>query len=453
MIIKPLVFALLWLFCFPLIAQPENLKVINKIVAQVGDEIILLNELEERRIQLIVMNGGKTNPDHCEVLEQLLMEDLLYNQALSDSLLISDEAVESELELRFRVAIEEKFQGDKERLEKAYGKSIAQLKDDLRTIIRKQMLSKEMEQSLVLDVSVTPKEVGAFFNSFPKDSIPLINMKLSFQQIVNYPKITKDDREKAKQQLIEVQKELNAENFELMARLHSDDLSSSVNGGLIEASRGMMVPEFESTALSLGNGEISDIVETQFGYHIIKLIERKGDDYICQHILKKPTYSKKAFKYSADMIDSAYYLLKENSITWEEAVRRFSNDQQTKENKGIITNPYTGEQTWEMDQLNQIDQQIYLITDKMEKGDVSKPSFYNDIYERKDGIRIVRLMERYPAHKANLDDDYALIKMAAENEKKTKTVNDWIDSKIGNIYLRIDDDYKSCTFTESWIKN
>ena len=438
---------------FPVVAQKENLKVINKIVAQVGDEIILLNELEERRIQLIVMSNGKESPDRCEVLEQLLMEDLLYNQAIADSILISEEAVESELELRFRVAIEEKFQGDKDKLEKAYGKSIAQLKDDLRSIIRKQMLSKEMEQSLVMDVSVTPKEVGEFFNTFPTDSIPLINMKLSFQQIVHYPKITKEDREKAKQDLVDVQKELNENNFELMAKIHSDDLSSSVNGGLIEASRGMMVPEFEATALSLNNGEISEIIETQFGYHIIKLLERKGDDYVCQHILKKPTYSKKAFKYAADMVDSAYTLLQENAITWEEAVRRFSNDQQTKENKGIITNPYTGEQTWEMDQLNQIDQQIYLITDKMEKGDVSKPSFYNDIYERKDGIRIVRLMERFPAHKANLNDDYALIKMAAENEKKSKTINDWIYSKIGNIYLRIDDEYQQCSFTELWLKN
>ena len=186
-----LVFVVLLL---PVVAQKENLKVINKIVAQVGDEIILLNELEERRIQLIVMSNGKESPDRCEVLEQLLMEDLLYNQAIADSVLISEEAVESELELRFRVAIEEKFQGDKDKLEKAYGKSIAQLKDDLRSIIRKQMLSKEMEQSLVMDVSVTPKEVGEFFNTFPVDSIPLINMKLSFQQIVHYPKITKEDR-------------------------------------------------------------------------------------------------------------------------------------------------------------------------------------------------------------------------------------------------------------------
>lgn len=439
------------LVCCPTVFGQKELKVINKIVAQIGDEIVLLNELEERRIQFIVSNPESPEPNRCELLKQLILEELLYNQALVDSLVISDEAVESELELRFRIAVEEKFKGDREKLEKAYGKTVDQLKDDLRGIIKKQLLSKEMEQTLIADVSVTPKEVATFFNSFPIDSIPLINMKLSFQQIVNYPKITKEDKEKAKNALIEVQKELTTENFELMARIHSDDLSSSVNGGLIEASRGMMVPEFEATAMSLKSGEISDIIETQFGYHILLLIDRKGDDYVCQHILKKPTYSKTSFKYSADMVDSAYNLLKENAITWEDAVYKYSNDKLTKENRGIISNPYTGEQTWEMDQLNQIDQQIYLITDKMEKGDVSPPSFYNDIYERKDGIRIVRLMERIPAHKANLDDDYSLIKMAAENNKKSKLIDEWINSKMGNIYLKIDEEFITCDFVEPWL--
>jgi len=239
----------------------------------------------------------------------------------------------------------------------------------------------------------------------------------------------------------------------LMCKIHSDDISSAINGGIIEASRGMMVPQFESMALSLKPGEISEIVETQFGYHILLLIERKGDDYICRHILKKPSYSKQAFKKSADKVDSAYTKLKMNQITWEQAVIAYSNDEMTKENKGVITNPYTGEQTWEMDQLNEIDQQIYLITDRMEKGNISKPSIYNDIYERKDGVRIVRLMNRIPAHKANLNDDYALIKLAAENDKKTNTINDWINSKVTSSYLRVDENYVNCTFKSNWKSN
>lgn len=433
-------------------AQSEP-KVVNKIVAQVGDQIILLSDVEERKLQFIVNNPKATAPSDCEVLEQLMMEELLYNQALIDSLVVSEEAVESELEMRFRVAIEEKFNGDKAKMEEVYGKTISQLKEELRGQIKKKMLAQEMEQKLVSTLSVTPKEVAAFFNKIPKDSIPLINMKLSFQQIVNYPSISNDDKEKARIKLQEVQKELTVENFELMAKIHSDDISSAVNGGIIEASRGMMVPQFESTALSLKPGEISEIIETQFGFHILLLLERRGDDYICRHILKKPAYSKQAFKKSADKVDSAYNMLKMNQITWEQAVIKYSNDEMTRENKGIITNPYTGEQTWEMDQLNEIDQQIYLITDRMEKGDISKPSMYNDIYERKDGIRIVRLLARIPAHKANLNDDYALIKMAAENDKKTRTINDWVNSKVTSSYIRIDDLYRSCTFNSNWKSN
>ncbi len=428
-------------------------KVINKIVAQVGDQIILLSDVEERKLQFIINNPKALAPTECEVLEQLMMEELLYNQSLIDSLIVSEEAVESELEMRFRVAIEEKFNGDRAKMEEVYGKTISQLKEELRGQIKKKMLAQEMEQTLVSKISVTPKEVAAFFNKIPKDSIPLINMKMSFQQIVNYPAILNEDKEKARQKLLDIQKELTNENFELMCKIHSDDISSAINGGIIEASRGMMVPQFESMALSLKPGEISEIVETQFGYHILLLIERKGDDYICRHILKKPSYSKQAFKKSADKVDSAYTKLKMNQITWEQAVVAYSNDEMTKENKGIITNPYTGEQTWEMDQLNEIDQQIYLITDRMEKGNISKPSIYNDIYERKDGVRIVRLMNRIPAHKANLNDDYALIKLAAENDKKTNTINDWINSKVTSSYLRVDENYVNCTFKSNWKSN
>ena len=428
-------------------------KVINKIVAQVGDQIILLSDVEERKLQFILNNPKALAPTECEVLEQLMMEELLYNQSINDSLIVSEEAVESELEMRFRIAIEEKFNGDRAKMEEVYGKTISQLKEELRSQIKKKMLAQEMEQTLVSKISVTPKEVAAFFNKIPKDSIPLINMKMSFQQIVNYPAILNEDKEKARQKLLDIQKELTNENFELMSKIHSDDISSAVNGGIIEASRGMMVPQFESMALSLKPGEISEIVETQFGYHILLLIERKGDDYICRHILKKPSYSKQAFKKSADKVDSAYTKLKMNQITWEQAVIAYSNDEMTRENKGIITNPYTGEQTWEMDQLNEIDQQIYLITDRMEKGNISKPSIYNDIYERKDGVRIVRLMERIPAHKANLNDDYALIKLAAENDKKTNTINDWINSKVTSSYLRVDENYVNCTFKSNWKSN
>ncbi|MFN6013873.1 MAG: peptidylprolyl isomerase, partial [Flavobacteriales bacterium] len=302
-------------------------------------------------------------------------------------------------------------------------------------------------------VSVTPKEVADFYATIPFDSIPLINSQLSFQQIVYYPEITKDDKKRAYDQLAEIRASIaNGKSFETQARIHSMDPGSAPLGGKIEASRGMMVPQFEAALFSLEPGQVSDIFETTYGYHIVKLNNRKGDDYSCQHILIIPEFNGSELEKAAYKMDSCYNELSQKKITWEEAVLKFSNDEMTRQNKGIITNPITGEQTWDMEDLNQVDQQIFLITDAMEKGDISQPNLYINIYDRKQGVRIVRLMNRTEPHRANLKDDYALIKRAAENDKKQKIIDSWIKSKIGNAYIRVDDDYENCTFRNNWLK-
>jgi peptidyl-prolyl cis-trans isomerase SurA len=444
------------LFCFFLYFAFANAqgKVINKVVAQVGDNIILLSDLEVQKLQ-VTSEGSEMNfPKECEILERLLIEELLLNQALLDSLVVTDQSVEAEMENRLRI-IESKM-GSRQKLEEFYGKSTIEIKNEFKEQIKNKMLSQEMEQKLVRDLTVTPKEVSTFYTSIPKDSIPYINMKLGFQQIVNYPSITKADKKRAFDALVEIRKEIvSGKSFETMARIHSMDPGSAAMGGKIQASRGMMVPQFESTVFSLKVGEISEIVETVYGYHIIKLISRKGDDYVCLHILIMPEFSPEAINLSAMKMDSCYSMLKENKITWDEAVIRFSNDELTRQNRGVITNPITGEPTWDMEDLNEVDQQIYVLTDAMEKGDISRPSLYVDIYERKQGVRIVRLMERYQPHVANLKDDYSLIKRAAENDKKQKVITNWVDNKINNAYIRIDDDFKNCQFKSNWnnIKN
>jgi peptidyl-prolyl cis-trans isomerase SurA len=380
-----------------------------------------------------------------------MANELLLDQALLDSISVSDEQVDAEMENRLRL-LEEKF-GSREKLETFYGESTNKIKDKFRVQIRNKILMQEMERKLVQSISITPKDVGAFFKSIPNDSVPFINMKLSFQQIVYYPKITKDDKKRAYDILSEVRTAIvdNGKSFETQARINSDDPGSASKGGKIEASAGMMVPQFESTVFQLKVGEISEIIESPYGYHIIKLISRKGQDYTCLHILKIPEYSPEAIDDASNRMDTCYQLLKENKITWNDAVLRFSNDESTKQNQGIITNPNTGDQTWDMEDLNQVDQQIYVLTEAMEKGDYTKPNLYIDIYERKQGFRIVRLSERYSPHIANLQDDYSLIKRAAENDKKQKIIQNWIKSKIGNAYIRIDDEYKNCNFSNNWI--
>lgn len=427
-------------------------QVIDKIVAQVGDKVILKSDIEIQKLQML-QGGLPVDGDiDGKILEELLYQNLLLNQAKLDSVVVSPEQVNAEMENRLRV-IEGQI-GGRQKMEEFYGQTVAQIKVKFRAVIHDQLLSQEMERTITADLSITPAEVEAFYNSLPLDSIPLINSQLSFQQIVIYPDITEADKNIAKQKLIDIRTKIidNNKRFSTQARIHSMDPGSAKEGGQIEATRGMMVPQFEAAVFSLKPGEVSDVFETTYGYHIVKLVERRGDDYTCQHILIIPEFSSDAIGLAASRMDSCFNQLNNNDITWEQAVKIYSNDDATKRNKGIITNPITGEQTWSTEDLNQVDQQIYLLTDRMEEGEISQPNLYLNPFERKQGVRIVRLMQRRSPHKANIKDDYSLIKGAAEADKKQQIISKWIDSKINNAYIRIDADLADYPFRNNWLK-
>ena len=427
-------------------------ETVDKIAAQVGDNIILLSDIQAQKIQ-ILQAGMELEPGiDCQILEQLMFQKLLLNQAELDSIIISDAQVDAEMEQRIRV-IEGQI-GGREKLEAFYGKTIGDIKREFRSVIHDQLLSQEMERTITADVSVTPREVQRFYESIPYDSIPLISSQLSFQQIVQYPEITAEDKDRAFNKLNEIRTKIveGGKSFSTQARIHSMDPGSASKGGTIEATRGMMVPQFEAAVFSLEKNGVSDVFETDYGYHIVKLLDRKGDDYKCQHILIIPEFDYIAVEMAERRMDSCYRLLQSGKITWEEAVQQFSNDESTKQNNGTITNPITGDIMWEMEDLNQVDQQIYLLTNSMEAGEISKPSLYTNMIERKEGIRIVRLVKRTSAHRANLKDDYALIKTAAENDKKQKMIAEWTASKIGNAYIRIDEEFHDCEFFNNWLQ-
>ncbi len=446
-----LIFAssLIFLSIFSVSAQGE---VIDKTIAQVGDKVILISDLQAQKIQAVQAGMEVTSEMDCQIMEELMYQYLLLNQAKLDSIEVTDGQVDAEMEQRLRV-IEGQI-GSRQKMEEFYGKTVSEIKKEFRPIIKDQLLSQEMERQITGDVSVTPREVKNFFNTIPMDSVPLINMQLSFQQIVLYPAVTDADKQRAKDLLVEIRDNIikDGKSFATQARIHSMDPGSARLGGEIVGTRGMMVPQFEAAIFELNVGDVSDIFETTYGYHIVKLLERKGDDYKCQHILIIPEFAPDALEKAAIRLDSCYRLLKAGEITWDDAVLKYSNDELTMQNKGIITNPITGEQTWDMEDLNQVDQQIYLLTDGMEKGDISQPNLYSNIYDRKQGVRIVRLMNRTAPHKANLEDDYSLIQRAAENDKKQKVINEWVTAKISNAYVRIEKDYHDCTFKNNWLK-
>lgn len=427
-------------------------QTIDEIAAQVGDNIILLSDIQGQKLQMIQAGMTVNDQTDCGILEELMYQNLLINQAKLDSIEISDEQVDADMENRLRM-IEQQI-GSRQKMEEFYGKTVGQIKAEFRPIIKEQMLAQEMERLISADMSITPREVENFYKSIPVDSIPLINSQLSFQQIVIYPEINATDKERAYNQLEEIRKNIveNGKTFSTQARIHSMDPGSAGKGGEIQASKGMMVPPFEAAVFSLKKGEVSNVFESEYGFHIVKLIERRGDDYTCQHILITPEFSPTALENAALKMDTCYNRIQSGEITWEQAVLKYSNDESTKQNKGIITNPITGEQKWDMEDLNQVDQQIYLLTNSLEVGDVSEPNLYTNMMERKQGVRIVRLMDRTEPHRANLKQDYSLITKAAENDKKQKLVSEWVQSKIQNTYITIKEPYNQCDFVNPWVK-
>ena len=445
------IISVLLLVCFSHAFGQQKDLVIDKIAAQIGDNIILMSDIQSQLSQAIANGDTLTENRECFILEDLMFQNLLLHQSKIDSLVIPDAQVDAEMENRLRT-IEQQI-GSRQKLEEFYGKSTTELKIEFRDVIKDRLLSQEMERKITTDLSVTPKEVKDFFTKIPLDSVPLINTQLSFQQIVNYPAVTTVDKKIAYDKLVAIRANiLGGKSFETQARINSMDPGSASQGGKISATRGMMVPTFESALFNLKVGEVSEVFESPYGYHIVTLLDRKGDDYVCRHILIMPEFSNESLVNSANKMDSCYAALKAGTIAWDEAVLKYSNDELTKQNKGIITNPITSEQMWDMEDLNQVDQQIFVLTDVMEKGDISMPNLYTEIYEHKQGVRIVRLMERTAPHKANLKEDYVLIKRATENDKKQKMIAKWIKSKIADSYIRIDPSYSDCVFKNIWIQ-
>ena len=445
---------LLFLTCNSVSGQPPVKKMIDALVAQVGDNIVLLSDIENQKLQM-AQNGMVVPPNAgCVILEELMFQNLLVNQAEIDSLVITDEQINAEMESRLRV-VEEKFGGDRIKMETFYGKSFDQLKTEFFDDIKRRMLAQEMQRKITEDLEISPKEIKAYFDKIPVDSLPYINSRLGFQHIVCAPQITDIDKLRTKDELKDIRAKIisGKASFESMARIHSADKGSAKDGGRIEGSRGQMVPQFEATAFSLKVGEISEIFETDYGYHFMKLLERKGDDYICQHILMSPEFSMTELDNASKKIEECHVRLLSKEITWDQAVLEYSTDKETKYNKGTIMNPINGQDDWSTDELGQVDPQIFALTDVLKPGEFTTPTFYTDFMSRKEGIRIVRLSERSEPHVANLKDDYPMIQRAAENEKRENTINDWVKSKIQNAYVRIDPSFLNCEFRFPWSGN
>jgi len=276
---------------------------------------------------------------------------------------------------------------------------------------------------------------------------------LSFQQIAIIPVISKADKDATRKRLEDIRNQVVNKKISMRsaATTYSDDLGSAQVGGRIEASVGQMVKPFEQMALSgLAPGEISPVFDTEYGFHFMEMVERRGDDYIVNHVLLIPKPSIDSNIAAAARIEKCYELLLANKITWDDAVRIYSNDKNTKENSGYITNPYTGEQKWSVENINEVDPQMFVLTDGLEINQISAPINYQDFMDRSPGYRIVRVAERTQPHVANLKDDYNMFRTLAEEKKKNDAILHWIKTRISTAYIRIDADYSNCVFNSDW---
>lgn len=446
---KSVAFFLLCLLALARPGQAQQRYVLDKVIAVVGSEIVLLSELEEQ-YALLEEQSGVLPPDaRCNVLDNIMVAKLLLNQAKLDSVEVLDAEVEDQLNARID-RIMSYMNNDITTFENYYGQTIAEVKDQFREDLKNQLLTERMQAQLQSDITITPSEVKAFFSRIPRDSLPYFNAEVEVGEIVHKPVVNQEQRRLAIEKLESLRKRIvdGGEDFAALATRFSDDRGSARAGGdLGWTKRGVFVPAFEAAAYKLDQGEISPIVESEFGFHIIQLLERRGNTIHTRHILIKPEITQEDLTLAYELLDSVRQLILDDSISFSLAVKRFSNKEtQSYNNDGRIVNPGSGNTFF---QVNELDPDIYFAVDSMKVGGVSKPFEFTG----PDGetyYRIVTLQSRTPPHRASLAQDYSKIQKAAIESKKNENVSSWIIDKMTTTYVFIDPEFKDCRTLAKW---
>lgn len=424
-------------------AQPasnDNGFVVDKIIAKVDNYIVLKSELE-RAYQDYITNGGSPSQEaRCQYLAILIRNKLMVAKAETDSVLVDDSQVDDNMERRFDMILGQ-YGGSTQQLEAVYGKGVDQIKADLFDQIKEQLIVQKMQEEITKDVTVTPAEVKRFFNKIPKDSVPYLSAEVEISQIVRVAKVSAAQKEQTRNQLIELRNRiLQGEDFATLAKKYSADPSVVANGGDMGfVGRGMMVPEFEAMSFKLKPGEISMPVETDFGFHIIQLLERRGNEYHSRHILMSPTPSDQDLKDASKYLDSLRTLIENDSITFTKAAKEYSDDAMTKNNGGYFSDPEGGTFL----SVDELDPVVFFNIDTMKVGNISKPIAYRTD-QQKDAVRILYYKSRIPPHQASLKDDWNKIEAYTLNEKKNNVLYKWFEKARKDVFINIDPTYDYC---------
>jgi peptidyl-prolyl cis-trans isomerase SurA len=437
------------LICFVSIASVYAQKnVIDKVIAVVGDEIILKSDIENEFIQEQGQRGISSSGDYrVDILERLLIQKLLIAQAQVDSVTVSEAEVESEVGQRMDYFISSL--GSKERVESYFNKNIIDITNELRSPIREKLIAENMQQHIVAKIRITPSEVRTFYRKLSKDSLPDIADKFEVQQIVLKPIISEAEKERLRSRLREFRDQIvsGEKTFNTLAVLYSEDGSAARGGELGYMSKSEMVPEFAEVAFSLKPGRVSKIVETEYGFHIVQLIDKQGEKVNVRHILLQPKVYEKEKEEALARLDTIRQFIMDGKLTFEGAAYYFSTDKQTKNNGGLVIGGNLDSKI----ERSEIRGETARLVNRMKVGDISMP--YAEKTEYGDEFKIIKLREFYPSHKANLDEDWMIFETMLQNEKRMSILDKWIKEKQVDTYISIDDAYKKSKFRyNGWVK-
>mgnify|MGYP002622884974 CR=1 FL=1 len=445
------------LLALPLFSQSRQPQVIDKVVAVVGKNIILQSDIENQYLQYRLQGGleGTAQSMRCDIMREMLFQKLVLNQAEMDSVTVSDDQVEAELNRRIQYFVSR--MGSQEKVEEYFNKKIPEIKDEVRRAAKDNLIQEQVVNGIRSKVTVTPSEVRSFFHKVPQDSLPMVDAGYEIVQIVKRPPVSLDEKLQVKDRLYQIRKRIleGESSFATMAVLYSDDPGTAKNGGELGLTgKGIWAPEFEAVAFNLKDGEISDVVETEFGFHIIQLIERRGDLVNCRHILLSAKVPVEALEKAQNELDSVAGLIRSGAMSFEEACKKFSDDD-SKSNGGYLTNVSTGGNSISLRELQELEsyypefKNLAFVISRLEVNQVSDP-VPMVTNENKDAFRLVMVKKKTEAHQANLKDDYNLIQNWALNVKIQEVIEKWMVEKAQKAYIHIDETFSGCDFYNEW---
>jgi len=424
-------------------------KLVDRIIATVGSAHILQSDLELEYTQFLAQGNKPDDKVKCYILQQLLTQKLLAQQAVIDSIEVSESEVDDQLNFRIRSMVQRA--GGKERLEEFLNRSILQHKEELRPAVAEQLKGNKMQGQIVSKIDVTPEEVKRYFNSLDADSLPYFNTEIEYAQLVINPVLTKEEkdifRNKAEGYRQQV---LNGSDFGTIARLYSEDGSAPYGGELGFNTRENWVKEFSAQAFRLKKGEISPVFETQFGFHFLQVLERRGEEVNVRHILVKKQPTNESLNRAKAKIDSIADLIATKKLNFNQAASIYSDDQNTKYAGGVVSNMEDRSTLIPMDQLEDVE--VFNALDPLQVGDISKPLLYTDKRMNEKSYRIYFLKSRIPPHKANMEQDFAKIKEAARQDKINRKLSEWFESRRETTYIDINPEFMSCEELKIWTK-